>query len=475
MIVPVILSGGSGTRLWPLSRETYPKQFLPLIGSLSLFQETVNRFQSKKEFGPPILVCNEKHRFLVAEQMQSLAIEQSTILLEPVARNTAPATACAAFSAITTDPDAVLLVLPADHLVRDLDAFHQALALGATAAKKGSLVTFGIVPNKPEIGFGYIQRGEAQSWSKHPNRVYAVEKFVEKPDLKTAINYLNSGSYLWNSGMFLFRADRYLEELKLYAPEMYNACQQAVHKVNVSFDFVRLDEESFSSCPKDSIDYAVMEKTDSAVVIPLQAGWNDIGSWSAIWEESQHDHDGNVIIGDVISEGCKNSFIRSDKRLVTAIGLKDIIIVETVDALFVAPKERVQDIKNVVNRLKQSKREEATTHQKVYRPWGSYESIDRSNRFQVKRITVNPGSILSLQLHHHRAEHWIVVKGTAKITRGDEVFVLGEDESTYIPLGTKHRLENPGKIPLELIEVQSGSYLGEDDIVRLDDKYGRTD
>ena len=476
MVIPVILSGGSGTRLWPLSRQAYPKQFLALLGERSLFQETLDRLQTLPDCGSPILVCNEQHRFLVAEQIRVLGISDATILLEPIGRNTAPAVACAALAALEKDSDAMLLVLPADHLIRDVPRFHQTLLTGVQAAEKGHLVTFGIVAEKPETGYGYIQRGTVLDGSNGstPQPTYTVKAFVEKPDLPTAQEYVDSGEYYWNSGMFIFRADRYLQELERFAADIYLSCQQSLAQAQPGFDFIALDQQAFTACRKDSIDYAVMEKTASSVVVPLQAGWNDVGAWSALWEEGDKDRDGNVLMGDVLAEDVKNSFIRSESRLVTAVGLEDHVIVETSDALFIAPKSRVQDVKAIVNRLQSMDRHETTTHRKVYRPWGSYEAMDQSQRFQVKRITVNPGATLSRQMHHHRAEHWVVVKGTARVTKGEEVFLLSEDQSTYIPLGVTHRLENPGSIPLELIEVQSGSYLGEDDIVRFEDKYGRT-
>ena len=484
MIIPVILSGGSGTRLWPLSREAFPKQFLSLLGEHSLFQETLRRFHGLPAYGAPILVCNHQHRFLVAEQIRALGISDATILLEPIGRNTAPAAACAAFTALEKDPDAMLLVLPADHLVRDLSALHQALAMGVTAAQKGRLVTFGIIPEKPETGFGYIQRGAAQTWADDSvapsmdnpsgkSALFSVKAFVEKPDIEAAKAYLDSGDYYWNSGMFLFRADRFLQALEHLAPAVHHACQQAVAQAEPRFDFVSLGETAFTACPKDSIDYAVMEKTEDSVVVPLQAGWSDVGAWSALWEESCKDGEGNVLFGDVMVADVSNSLIRSESRLVAAIGLDHHVVVETSDAILVAHKDRVQEVKTLVNRLQAMKRHETHLHRRVYRPWGSYESVDNSQRFQVKRITVHPGAKLSLQMHHHRAEHWVVVKGTARVTKGEETFLLSEDQSTYIPLGIKHRLENPGAIPLELIEVQSGSYLGEDDIIRLEDKYGR--
>ncbi|MEO5350605.1 MAG: mannose-1-phosphate guanylyltransferase/mannose-6-phosphate isomerase [Magnetococcus sp. YQC-3] len=481
MIIPVILSGGSGTRLWPMSREAYPKQFIALRGERSLFQGTLERLQGLPEAGPPVLVCNEQHRFLVAEQLRTLGISDATILLEPVGRNTAPATACAAFATLQRDPDALLLVLPADHLIRDTPAFHRALATGRQAAEQGHLVTFGIVPTKPETGFGYIKRGKMlPGWLLPENgesqqAPFAVQSFVEKPDRQTAQSYLDSGDYYWNSGMFLFRADRYLQELQRLAPTVWNACRQAMTLAKSAFGFVLLDPEAFTASPNDSIDYSIMEKTADSVVIPLQAGWNDIGSWSALWAEGDQDENGNVLTGDILLKDVSHSFIRSEHRLVAAIGLDDHIIVETADALLVAHKSCAQDVKSIVNRLQNLQRNEVVTHRKVYRPWGSYECVDRAPRFQVKRIIVNPGAKLSLQLHHHRAEHWVVVRGTARVTRGEESFLLSEDQSTYIPLGIKHSLENPGQIPLELIEVQSGSYLGEDDIVRFADNYGRAE
>ena len=472
MIIPVILSGGSGTRLWPLSRESFPKQFLTLLGDHSLFQETLLRLRSLADYASPILVCNIQHRFLIAEQLRELTITDATLLLEPIGRNTAPATACAAITALAKDPDAILLVLPADHLIRHVSAFHQALAIGKRAAQQGHLVTFGVIPGKPETGYGYIHRG-ATIDPREPD-LFSVRAFVEKPDAKTAKSYLDSGEYYWNSGMFMFRADRFLQELQQFSPAILQSCQQAVKLAKASFDFMPLDEAAFSGCPKDSIDYAVMEKTSASVVIPLQAGWNDVGAWTALWEEGDQDSDGNVLMGDVLVKDVKNSYIRSGNRLVAAVGLADHVIIETVDAIFVSHKESVQEVKSIVNRLHALGRGEAAAHRTVYRPWGSYECVANAHRFQVKRITVNPGAKLSLQMHHHRAEHWVVVKGTARVTKGEECFLLAEDQSTYIPLGVTHRLENPGSIPLELIEVQSGSYLGEDDIVRFEDKYGRT-
>ena len=475
MIIPVILSGGSGTRLWPLSRQAFPKQFLHLTKAGSLFQATISRLRGLPGCGPPLVICNEDHRFLVAEQVRLLAAEVGAILLEPMPRNTAPAAACAALMA--AQPDAVLLVLPADHLIHDTVAFHQALMSGLGAAQAGRLVTFGIVPEKPETGYGYIRRGHA--WDvEEPHaesRVFEVAAFFEKPDVETARGYVASGEYYWNSGLFMFRADVYLEELGRLAPEMVASCRKSCSLAVRDLDFLRLDQDSFAACPEDSIDYAVMEKTGHAVVAPMDVGWNDVGAWSALWDVGQQDESGNVTSGDVMLSGVRDAYVRAESRLVAAIGVSDQVIVETADAVFVAAKDRVQEVKAIVQRLKKAGRKETVHHRKVYRPWGAYESIDVSERFQVKRITVNPGSVLSLQLHHHRAEHWVVVRGTARVTRGKEVFTLSEDQSTYIPLGVQHRLENPGRIPLELIEVQTGSYLGEDDIVRFEDRYGRTE
>lgn len=492
-ILPVVLSGGSGTRLWPLSRELYPKQLLPLVDENTMIQNTVTRLNGIAEMGPPLIVCNESHRFMVAEQMRLINVKPSAVVLEPVGRNTAPAVAIAALQAMKGGADPVLLVLPADHVIKDLAAFHNTVEEGARLADAGGLITFGIVPDKPETGYGYIKKGrqiknkieaevKAKVKSKKDSRIthstlpvtaYKVDCFEEKPDLAKAKKFISSGEYLWNSGMFMFRASRYLDELRLFAPDMLLACRKTLKGAVRDLDFIRLDPEAFASCRSDSIDYAVMEKTNSAVVIPLDAGWNDIGSWSALWEVLEKDKDGNAVTGDVITKDVSNSLIYAGSRLVAAIGGKDLIIIETADAVLVAHKDEAQKVKDIVAHLKSQKRGEALLHRRVNRPWGAYERIDSSDRFQVKRITVNPGACLSLQRHHHRAEHWVVVRGTARITKGSEVITISENESTYIPLGTKHRLENPGKIPLELIEVQSGSYLGEDDIERFDDRYGR--
>ncbi len=472
MIHPVILCGGSGTRLWPLSRKSYPKQFLDLTGSgFSMLQQTLQRLQGLQDLSAPIVVCNQDNRFLVAQQLHELGIEDGCILLEPVAKNTAPAVACAAVKALQADPDATLLVLPADHLVGDVPALTLAINAAIESAEAGHLVTFGVAPKHPETGYGYIKKGDSLAGTQ-ANR---IAEFKEKPDLATAKQYLASGDYSWNSGMFVFKARRYADELGKFAPEILENSRLAVESARVDLDFVCLDESSFSQCPEDSIDYAVMERTQDSAVVELDAAWSDIGSWSSLWDEMDKDTDGNRAQGDVTMLDTKDSFVHSESRLVTTLGVSDTVVVETADAILVADKSKVQNVKDVVSALKAQGRDESTTHKVVYRPWGSYETICLSERFQVKKIVVNPGQKLSLQMHHHRAEHWIVVQGTAEVTCEDKVFALCEDQSTYIPLGHKHRLENPGKIPLELIEVQSGSYLGEDDIVRFDDVYGRNE
>jgi mannose-1-phosphate guanylyltransferase/mannose-6-phosphate isomerase len=474
LIVPVILSGGAGTRLWPLSRELYPKQLLPLVTERTMLQDTLLRLRGTEGLAAPLVVCNEAHRFLVAEQLRQIGAAPA-ILLEPVGRNTAPAVAIAALEALAADADAILLVLPADHAIGDPAALRAAVAAGRQWAEAAHLITFGIVPTAAETGYGYIRAGKALGAARQPLAPHAVERFVEKPDLETARRYVASGEYFWNSGMFMFRAAVFLQELERFAPQILAACKRAHAGATKDLDFIRLDAVAFADCPANSIDYAVMEKTAAAAVIPLAAGWNDVGSWSALWEVGAKDAAGNAVLGDVALHGVKNSYVHAGSRLVAAIGVEDQIIVETADAVLVASRERVQEVKEIVARLKAQERSEVALHRKVFRPWGAYECIDAAERFQVKRITVNPGAALSLQMHHHRAEHWVVVRGTARITRGDEVFVLSENQSTYIPLGVTHRLENPGKIPLELIEVQSGSYLGEDDIQRFEDTYGRTD
>ncbi|MEO8313410.1 MAG: mannose-1-phosphate guanylyltransferase/mannose-6-phosphate isomerase [Pseudomonadota bacterium] len=469
-ITPVILSGGMGTRLWPLSRELYPKQLLPLVGERTMLQETLHRLAGV-DAAAPIIVCNEAHRFLVAEQLRQMGSKPQAILLEPVGRNTAPAIALAALKA---DPDALLLVLPADHVIRDTTAFQEAIKLAAVSAQKGSMVTFGIVPTAPETGYGYIRKSTTTAKaSAQKEVVYPIAQFVEKPTLERAQQFLEDGSYFWNSGMFLFRAGTYLDELRRFAPDIAAAAQAALDSAIPDLDFVRVNRDAFEACRSDSIDYAVMEKTAEAVVVPLAAGWSDVGSWSALQDALPCDAQGNVTRGDVLVEDTSGCYLYSENRLVSAVGLKDHIVVETKDAVLVAPKDRVQDVKKLVARLKAEGRYEHSLHREVFRPWGSYDSIDNGDRFQVKRLSIKPGAQLSLQLHHHRAEHWIVVSGTARITCGDKEFLLEENQSTYIPVGVRHRIENPGKIPLHIIEVQSGSYLGEDDIVRFEDRYGR--
>jgi mannose-1-phosphate guanylyltransferase / mannose-6-phosphate isomerase len=469
MLIPVLLSGGVGSRLWPVSRELYPKQFLPLIGSSSLLSQTLKRAAAIDEVSAPIVVCNDEHRFLVAEQLRQSGVKAAAILLEPEGKNTAPAVAVAALRALAIDADATLLVLPADHVIQQPEAFAAAVARGLKAAAEGYLVTFGIVPTAPETGYGYIQAGPV--WR---DGIHELKRFVEKPDLETAKTYLQSGEYVWNSGMFLLRANTYLGELEVHTPAILAAARKALDAAHTDLDFSRLDKTAFATCPSDSIDYAVMERTRRGMVIPLACGWSDVGSWSSLWEVENKDSDDNVLSGDVLIHEVSGSYIRSESRLVAAIGIDDIVVVETSDAVLIANKARVQDVKHIVAALKKSKRDEATLHKRVYRPWGSYESLVNAHRFQVKRIIVNPGQQLSLQMHHHRAEHWIVVSGTAKVTCGEKEYLLSEDQSTYIPLGNRHRLANPGVIPLEMIEVQTGSYLGEDDIVRFQDVYGRS-
>ncbi|MDR6936863.1 mannose-1-phosphate guanylyltransferase/mannose-6-phosphate isomerase [Luteibacter sp. 3190] len=469
MLIPLILSGGSGTRLWPISRRNLPKQFLSLTGSDTLFQQTVRRTTSLPDTGAPIVVASDDHRFLAAEQLQELNANDASILLEPVARNTAPAIAVGAFRALEKSADALILVLPADHLIGDDRSFNEAVAKARPLADQGWLVTFGVRPDRPETGFGYIQRGEALNAD-----VFRVSQFVEKPAFDVAERYVESGQYDWNSGMFLFRAATYLEELSQHAPAMLEAARTSYMKANVDLDFVRLDAEAFGASPSDSIDYAVMEKTSRAAVVPVSCGWSDIGSWDALWLATEKDANGNHAEGDVITLDTTGSLIHSHARhLVATVGLDDVVVVTTPDATLVARRDRSQDVKRIVEELKAAGRTEHDLHRVVRRPWGSYDSLESGDRFQVKRIVVKPGAALSLQMHHHRAEHWIVVKGVAEVTCDDKVFLLAENQSTYLPLGSKHRLRNPGKVPVELIEVQSGSYLGEDDIVRFDDVYGR--
>jgi mannose-1-phosphate guanylyltransferase/mannose-6-phosphate isomerase len=466
ILQPVLLSGGSGTRLWPLSREAYPKQFLPLVGDNTMMQDTWLRVAPIATVAP-IVVANEDHRFLAAEQLRLVGVAHAAILLEPVGRNTAPAIAAAALQATADGGDPLLLVLPSDHVVRDARAFRAAVQAAIPAAEDGELVTFGIVPEAPETGFGYIEA------NPDDDGVRKVLRFVEKPDAATAQSYLDGGGYYWNSGMFLFRASRYLEELGRFRPDILDAVRAAFAAAQRDGDFVRLDKDAFAASPSDSIDYAVMEKTDRAMVLPVDIGWNDVGSWSALWEVSEQDDGGNAHHGDVVSIDSHNNYAYA-RRMVALVGVDDLVVVETDDAVLVARKDRVQQVKDVVAKLKADQRTHAVLHREVHRPWGSYDSIDADDGFQVKRIKVKPGARLSLQSHEHRAEHWIVVRGTARVTRDNDVFELHANQSTYIPLGAKHRLENPGTDMLELIEVQSGGYLGEDDIVRYEDVYGRS-
>ena len=467
LLVPVVLSGGAGTRLWPLSREMYPKQLLALAGKHTMLQDTVTRLAGIAGAQPPIVVCNEAHRFTVAEQIRALGLQPSAILLEPAGRNTAPAVALAAFKAQQIHPEATIVVAPADHVIRMLRVFQTAAEVAAGVAEEGKLVTFGVVAHAPETGYGYMRRGEG----KGP--AYPVAQFIEKPPLDVAAQFVASGDYFWNSGMFVFKAGRYLEELAAFAPDILDASRAAFQAAKTDLDFVRIDKVEFEKCRGESIDYAVMEKTRDAVVLPLDAGWSDVGSWSSLFDALPSDEEGNVLQGDVMVYDTHDCYVHSTSRLVAAVGMDDHIIVETKDAILVAPKGRVQDVKELVAMIKKSGRSESSLHREVFRPWGSYDSIDNGERFQVKRLSVKPGGVLSMQMHHHRAEHWIVVQGTARITCNDKVFLLSENESTYIPIGATHRIENPGKVPLHIVEVQSGAYLGEDDIVRFEDNYGR--
>ena len=476
-ILPVILSGGSGTRLWPLSREQYPKQLLPLFDQETLLQSTATRlagFKGAPEVAAqPLVVCNEEYRFITAEQLRAAGKPASTLILEPMGRNTAPALTLAALASAEADP--VLLVMPADHVVTDKASFQRAIEGGAQLAVAGAVVTFGIVPDRPETGYGYIQAGESG-----PHGARRIARFVEKPDLATAERYLASGEYLWNSGLFMLRASIWLKAIGHFHPDILAACESAMEKGSRDADFLRVDKTAFAACPSGSIDYAVMEKLpgDTALgvaahVVPMSCGWSDVGAWDALWQVAEKDGAGNATRGDVMLHETSGSLVMADGRMVACIGIEDMVVIETPDAVLVARKDRTQEVKQIVARLKTQSRSEAATHRKVYRPWGWYDSIDGGARFQVKRIVVKPGASLSMQMHHHRAEHWIVVTGTARVTRGDEVLLVSENQSTYIPLGTKHQLENPGKVPLEMIEVQSGTYLGEDDIVRFHDTYGR--
>lgn len=465
MLLPVIMAGGSGSRLWPLSRSLYPKQFISLTSESTMLQETIARLEGL-EHQSPLLICNEEHRFIVAEQLRTNNFTHGGIILEPAGRNTAPAIALAALHAVQKGDDPLLLVMAADHVIQNLSAFTQSVQNAIEPAQQGMLVTFGIVPTAPETGYGYIKQGQSSS-----ELACRVEKFVEKPDLAMAQNYLDSGDYLWNSGMFLFKASRYLQELKQHRPDILQACEQAMKGAHNDLDFIRLDKEAFVACPDDSVDYAVMEKTQDAVVVAMDAGWSDVGSFSALWEVSGKNDAGNVIVGDVITEQTADSYIYTQDKLVSTVGVDNLVIVETKDAVLVAHKDKVQDVKSVVNQLKASNRPECKQHREVYRPWGSHDEIAQGERFLVKHLKVKPGEKTALQMHHHRAEHWVVVQGTAKVTNGERNYFVTENESTYIPLGSAHRIENPGKIDLHLIEVRSGNYLEEDDIVRLEE-YG---
>lgn len=467
MFQPIIIAGGTGSRLWPLSRELFPKQFHKLHGDLTMLQATIERLEGL-ECLSPIVICNENHRFIVAEQLRQIGQLNHNIILEPVGKNTAPAIALASFYATKNGNNPNLLVLPADHIILDKVAFQTAIINALPHLNNGKLLTFGIVPNAPETGYGYIQCGE-----KLGDNGFLVNQFVEKPDLQTAQNYLASGNYLWNSGMFAFQAQTYLDELQKHSPDIYEACEKSIQNTNEDLDFVRIDNQAFANCPEDSIDYAVMEKTDKAVVVPMNAGWNDVGAWSSLWEVSDKDEQGNAKMGDVLTIDSHNNYIFAENTLVATVGVKDCIVVQTKDAVLVANKDNTQEVKTLVKTLQQQNRKEIELHREVYRPWGKYDSIDNGTRYQVKRITVKPGEKLSVQMHYHRAEHWIVVSGTAKVGIDDKEVLLSENQSVYLPLGAVHYLENPGKIPLELIEVQVGSYLGEDDIVRFEDRYGR--
>lgn len=476
-VKPVILSGGSGTRLWPLSRQLYPKQLLPLVGKQTLLQDTITRLENFPNVSDTVtVICNDAHRFLVAEQLREINVKADALLLEPVGRNTAPALTLAAIANRERGHDDVLLVMPADHVIRDTESFQKALAEGAKLAAQDYLVTFGIVPDRAETGYGYIEQGKEID----EGISYSINKFVEKPDLETAQRYLDSGNFLWNSGKFMVKASLWLSQIGKHAPEMLNACEQAYSSGKAELDFYRIDKDAFEKCPSDSIDYAVAEKVVDdesseikAAVIPLDAGWSDVGAWAELWQIGDKDKDGNVIQGDVVALDTTNSMLFSQQRLIATVGLKDTVVIETADAILVAGRDKVQEVKKIVDWIKSEGREEHLNHRCVFRPWGNYDSIDMGERYHVKRITVDPGGVLSLQMHHHRAEHWIVVSGTAKVTRNDETFMVTENQSTYIPVGAKHRLENTGSIPLEMIEVQSGSYFGEDDIVRYEDIYGR--
>ncbi|WP_027329237.1 mannose-1-phosphate guanylyltransferase/mannose-6-phosphate isomerase [Marinimicrobium agarilyticum] len=469
MIIPVILAGGSGSRLWPLSRKHYPKQLLKLFGETTMLQQTLLRLEGVPELGDPIVVCNEEHRFMVAEQLNEIGRSEASILLEPVARNTAPALALAAVKARTLVDNPTLLVLAADHMIRDIETFHAAIDAAINAAEADKLVTFGVQPTRPETGYGYIKTDRSGSGQSS----YPVQQFAEKPDLPTAERYLAEGNYYWNSGMFVFRVKPFLEELERCSPAVLHAAQAAYDNATTDLDFVRIDRDAFAQAPDISIDYAVMEKSRNVVCVPLDAGWSDVGCWQSYWELSDKDENGNSFVGDAIDVGSKNTLVFSQDKLVATIGVDNLMVINTPDAVLVANKNDAQQVKKVIAEIERRNRTEHLQHREVYRPWGCYDSVDEGTRYQVKRIRVKPGASLSLQMHYHRAEHWVVVKGTAKVELDDNTVLLSENESTYIPIGTRHRLSNPGKIPLEIIEVQSGPYLGEDDIQRFDDEYGR--
>jgi mannose-1-phosphate guanylyltransferase/mannose-6-phosphate isomerase len=468
-IVPVILSGGSGSRLWPLSRKAMPKQLLALSGTNTMIQETVGRTRGR-DFAAPIVIAGEEHRFIIAEQLRAAGITDAKIILEPAGRNTAPAAAVAALKVLEDDPDGLILLMPSDHIVGNVEAFHAAVQVAATAARAGALVTFGIKPSAPETGYGYIK--SAAKLDDVPG-AFAVERFVEKPDRATAQTYLASGGYYWNSGMFLFRAETFIKDMERLEPAMLGCCRDAITHAHRDMDFIRLGEVAFLACPSQSIDYAIMEHVPHAAVVPVEMGWSDVGSWQSLWDISPRNEEGNAILGDVITEKAVNSYIRSEGPLVAVVGVENLVVVATKDAVLVSHRDASQDVKKIVAQLESQSRDHHVFHAVVHRPWGSYESVDTGDRFQVKRIIVKPGAKLSLQMHHHRAEHWIVVSGAALVSCDDKQFLLQENESTFIPQGSRHRLENPGKVPLHLIEVQSGPYLGEDDIVRFEDTYGR--
>ena len=472
-LVPVILCGGTGTRLWPLSRASYPKQYWPLAGQGddTLLQQTQLRLKGLPELAPPLLICNEDHRFIVAEQLRQIGVEPAGILLEPLGRNTAPAVAIAALQATASGADPLLLILAADHVINSPERFRVTVAAGIPAAEAGRLVTFGIVPTAPETGYGYIEAAQPLD----PEAPVPIARFVEKPDLATAEAFLATGRFTWNSGMFLFRASAILSELERLAPEVVSACRAALDQDSPDLEFLRLEREAFANCPNVALDVAVMEKTDRGAVLPLDADWSDVGSWGALWETGEQDAAGNVLRGRVISENTRNCYLRSEHRLVVGLGVEDLVVVETDDVVLVAHRDRAQEVKAIVGRLEREGAPESKAHRRIYRPWGHYDGVVEGDRWQVKKIEVKPGASLSLQMHHHRAEHWVVVKGTALVEKNGVEELVGENQSTYIPLGSRHRLRNPGKIPVELIEVQSGPYLGEDDIVRFEDRYGRTD